>query len=169
VTANSENAGISLGFPEEAMMSSNQRHVVFTSDAPDLATNAAIGWRDVFVRDLVAEKTQLVSVSADGISGGNDYSHGPMISSNGMVIAFNSQATNLVPICQCEGYINVFVRDLAAGITRLVSKGLTEPANGHSSLGGLSADGRFVLFWSDGSNLVIGDTNGIFSQKRQRS
>lgn len=160
ITANYENTGGSLGFPEEAVMSSNERYVAFTSDASDLATNAVIGWRDVFVRDLVAEKTELVSVSADGASGGNDYSHGPIVSSNGMVIAFNSSATNFVPDCQCEGYGHIFARDLTTGVTRLVTKGFTEPANGHSTLGGLNAAGRFVLFWSDASNLVVADTNG---------
>lgn len=35
------------------------------------------------------------------------------------------------------------------------------PANGSSSRGCLSADGRYVVFLSDASNLVPGDTNGL--------
>ena len=34
------------------------------------------------------------------------------------------------------------------------------PANGNSHLAAVSADGQFVAFYSDGTNLVPGDTNG---------
>jgi hypothetical protein len=34
-------------------------------------------------------------------------------------------------------------------------------SNGDSSAGNISADGRYVTFWSDATNLVAGDTNGV--------
>jgi hypothetical protein len=54
---------------------------------------------DIFVRDVVDNTTHRVSVNDAGIkgdlsSGGGD---GPAISSNGAHVAFDSQATNLVP------------------------------------------------------------------------
>jgi len=57
---------------------------------------------------------------------------------------------------------DVFVRDRLAGVTRRVSVGPGGQANGFSDSPAISADGRFVAFESDASDLVAGDTNGVF-------
>jgi len=52
---------------------------------------------DAFVHDRVTGRTELVSVSSDGVPG-NDSSDAPSISSNGRYVAFESRATNLAPV-----------------------------------------------------------------------
>src|SRR4029077_13825020 len=57
---------------------------------------------------------------------------------------------------------DVFVRDLQTGATERVSVGERgEPANAGSSAPSISADGRYVAFSSDASNLVAHDSNGV--------
>jgi Tol biopolymer transport system component len=75
------------------------------------------------------------------------------------VIVFSSSAEDLVP-GDVNGIRDVFVRDLGARTTERVSVGLGgAPADGPSDLPRLSADGRVVVFASDATNLVAGDTN----------
>ena len=57
---------------------------------------------------------------------------------------------------------NIYVRDRATGRTELASPGLGGGlANGTCEGPSLSSDGRFVAFYSDASNLVPDDTNGV--------
>lgn len=81
------------------------------------------------------------------------------LSADGSLIAFSSEATDLVP-----GDVNllrdVFLRDRAGGANVLVSAGIGgASANGRSGEPAISADGRFVAFTSEAANLVAGDTN----------
>jgi Tol biopolymer transport system component len=92
------------------------------------------------------------------------------VSADGRYVAFHSEATNLVA-GDTNGSEDVFVRDRVTGTTERVSiaTGGAE-GNGHSSAESISADGRFVAFESQASNLVSGDTNGqadIFVRDRQ--
>jgi len=64
-----------------------------------------------------------------------------------------------------NGEPDVFVRDLRRGVTRRVSVSSSgRQANGPSGDDGrtphISADGRYVAFYSDATNLVRHDTNG---------
>jgi hypothetical protein len=57
----------------------------------------------------------------------------------------------------------VFVHDRRAGITQRISLGPNGvQGNAESASPALSADGRFVAFVSFASNLVPGDTNGVW-------
>jgi Tol biopolymer transport system component len=103
-------------------------------------------------------KTTRVSVSSSGRQGNNE-SGAPSISANGRFVAFASDASNLVPGDTNDG-IDVFVRDLRTGETRRVSVSSSGAQGNHrSGAPSMSADGRFVAFWSYASNLVDGDTN----------
>jgi hypothetical protein len=79
----------------------------------------------VFVRDLEANTTTLVSRASDvaGVGGANanDWSADPAISADGSVVAFISQATNLHPD-DGDPQPDAFVRDLQANTTTLVSR-----------------------------------------------
>jgi Tol biopolymer transport system component len=100
-------------------------------------------------------------VASDGTRA-NGSSFGPSISADGRYVAFKSYASNLVP-ADTNGVADVFVHDRLTGQTTRVSVASdgTE-ANGRSdSLKvSMSADGRYVAFVSQASNLVPGDTNG---------
>jgi Tol biopolymer transport system component len=121
------------------------------------------------VHDLKTGKTELVSVATDGTSG-NDLSFWSSISSNGRYVVFMSQATNLVPSDTNDTW-DIFLRDLTTGETRIVSNGYDgKQANSQSEYPAISADGRYVAFASDATNLVQGDKNGyrdVFEYDRE--
>jgi Tol biopolymer transport system component len=151
-----ESDGQSL-FPS---ISSSGRYVAFESDADDIASSDLNAASDVFVRDRTAGTTTLVSVGPGGVRA--DGSSGlASISADGRVVAFESFATNLGGPDSSTTTHDVFVRDLDAGTTTRVSIGLggAEP-NGESFSPTVSRDGRVVVFYSNASNLVSGDTNG---------
>ena len=150
-------------------ISSGGRFVVFASDASNLVPGDTNTTWDVFVRDRADGVTRRVSVGPGGRQA-NDGGSGPAtISQRGRFVAFNSQASNLVP-GDTNAAEDVFVRDTVNGTTRRVSVGQGgQQANGGSGSSAISADGRFVVFASIASNLVTGDTNGdedVFLRKR---
>ena len=103
--------------------------------------------------------TTRVSVDSRGVQG-NGQSDGVCISADGRYIAFTSYATDLVP-GDTNGMPDVFVRDRRSGTTERVSVGTGGfQGNDESWLGGMSADGRYVVFSSYSTNLFAGDTNG---------
>lgn len=132
--------------------------VAFTSDAFNLVAGDENGAPDIFVHDLRSGETELVSVASSGERGAW-WSYQPDLSPDGRLVAWSSNATNLVP-GDANELSDIFVRDLVLGTTRRVSvssRGVE--GNGHSERAALSADGRFVAFESGASNLVPGDTN----------
>jgi LPXTG-site transpeptidase (sortase) family protein len=77
-------------------------------------------------------------------------------------VAFESPASNLVS-GDTNGDHDIFVHDRQTGMTTRVSVASDgTQANSYSYASSLSADGRYVAFSSDASNLVSGDTNGEF-------
>lgn len=81
-------------------------------------------------------------------------------SADGRVVAFASEATNLVA-GDGTAFPDVFVHDRATGETTRVSVASDgTPSNATSYDPSISADGRVVAFWSWGNDLVAGDTNG---------
>ena len=141
-------------------ISADGRYVAFDSFASDLVTNDFNGTvQDVFVRDMVAHVTTMVSVSSDGTSGGNGQSVGPSLSADGRYVVFASKASNLVSGVTSSG-LELFVRDLQLGTTAMVTINQDGTGGGglHTSFA-FSADGRVVAFDSAASNLVPNDTN----------
>ncbi len=123
---------------------------------------------DSDARGQGASFTTRVNESATGIQG-DDHSVIPVMSRDTRFIAFASLATNLVPN-DGNGFRDVFRKDRLTGDIVRVSV----DSNGGESNGGsgsrfgfeghyltISHDGRHVVFWSDASNLVAGDTNGV--------
>ena len=89
------------------------------------------------------------------------FSFRPWLSADGRYVAFDSDAATFVA-GDTNRERDVFVHDRATGTTTRVSVGPGEAeADGQSQRPTLSADGRYVAFWSDATNLVPGDTNGV--------
>jgi uncharacterized repeat protein (TIGR02543 family) len=98
---------------DAAAISADGRFVVFSSLASNLVPNDNNNAYDVFVRDLVNNTTERVSVAADGTEAdvGYNYLSGYVdISGNGRYVAFESYASNLVPYDNNDSY-DVFVYD----------------------------------------------------------
>lgn len=115
--------------------------------------------------DPAVAVTSRISVATDG--GQSDKkSENSVLSADGRYIAFDSDATNLVP-GDTNDTSDVFVRDRLTGTTTRVSVA-SDGSQGadtgqfpypYSANPSISADGRYVAFTSGASNLVDGDTN----------
>ncbi|MBK7877161.1 MAG: PD40 domain-containing protein [Planctomycetes bacterium] len=148
-------------------LSADGRFVAFDSAYSALTTDDTDGLCDVFVRDMLAGVTTLVSVSSSGVDG-DHHSVGPALSADGNVVAFHSRATNLVPAH--GAFYDVYVHELLTHTTTIASvssAGLPTsallPAQDHVSISG---DGRFVTFWSDAPDLVAAGHGGLFLRDR---
>ena len=102
-----------------------------------------------------------VSVDSAG-NQANDSSVNPSISADGRFVAFESNASNIVAGDTNNTY-DIFVRDRLTNTTTRVSvDSAGNQADRNSDGASISADGRFVAFHSDSSNIVPGDTNNTF-------
>ncbi|MFY9292903.1 MAG: hypothetical protein WAP03_19760 [Methylorubrum rhodinum] len=139
-------------------VSDDGRYAAFYSPASNLVDGDTDGANDVFVRDLHSGATFRISQAADGTAG-NAESLSPEMSGDGRWVAFYSRASNLVA-GDLNNDLDVFVYDMLSGTNRLVSLAADgRQGNGASYGADISADGRYVLFQSDATNLVTGDTN----------
>ena len=160
-------------------VSADGRFVAFNSFATDLVAGAAKGVDQVYVRDRKLGTTEQASVSSRGQQGDGDAGRGLAISPGGRFVAFSSYATDLVPGDTNRGRCSdrLRARRLRArpedGHDRAGQPVLARrEGDGDSGLYGvaISANGRFVAFDSDATNLVPGGTDGrpqIFVRDRK--
>jgi len=120
----------------EAAISADGRYVAFSSYATNLVINAAPTAEQIYLRDLQAAATVMVSVDLTGSIPGNDASSAPQISADGRYVLFCSVATNLVT----GGTGGYFWRDLQAGATWQIAACST----------------NIAAMTPDGSNVLIG-------------
>jgi Tol biopolymer transport system component len=158
VTAGTGTANRSSFLP--GVISNDGRFVAFHSAATNLVPGDANGVFDAFIRDREEGTTSLVSIAEDG-KRGNGSSTGPFVSDDGRIVAFTSNATNLVP-GDTNGALDVFVRDRQEGTTTRVSRAADGgQTNGFSIVVTMSPNGRYVVYWSAATNVAPEDTNGF--------
>jgi len=146
---------------DQPAISADGRFVAFFSEATNLAADDMNGAWDVFVRDRQQGLTECVSVNYTDGRPGNGMSALPRISADGRFVVFCSVATDLVP-GDNNIAIDVFLRDRQQGVTELISVSSTgQQGNSESSFPSISADGRFVAFISNATNLVAEVTQGV--------
>lgn len=150
----------SNGFSEFATLSADGQVVVYHSDATNLVPDDTNLARDVFAYDRATGITTRLSLATDGIQG-NGSSSRPVVSANGRIVAFYSDASNLVSD-DINKATDVFVHDRTTGITTRISvaSGGTQ-GNGNSLNPSISEDGTLIAFGSEATNLVKGDANNI--------
>ncbi|MGW8143856.1 MAG: TolB family protein [Anaerolineales bacterium] len=154
-------------------ISNTGRYVAFSSEATTLVSGDNAGHRDVFLRDRDFDNdgifdepgevlTTRVSMGWDGSEANND-SWEVSISGNGRYIAFSSDADNLV---EPNGFPDnnhardVFVYDRVSGDTiRASVQDLTEKTVGNNTSDQpfISTDGKYVVFRSKATNLILPD------------
>jgi hypothetical protein len=110
-----------------------------------------------------------VSISSNGTQG-NGPSQGVSVSGDASLVAFSSDASNLVP-GDTNGASDVFVRDTRTNATSMVSVASSGAhGNAASSEAVLSANGRYVAFTSFATNLVKGaPVSGIYLRDLRRN
>jgi Tol biopolymer transport system component len=153
-----DGAGATGGDSGNPAMSPAGRYVAFESDADNLsdADNDAV--TNVYVRDMYAGTTTLVSSA--GTAAADGPSHNPSVSANGAFIAFDSAATNLSDTDD-DTVSDVFVRNMAAGTNALVSRPPNGAASGASYDPSISSNGLKVAFTSDADNLMTVDIDSF--------
>ncbi len=142
-------------------ISSDGNFITFVSDAANLVAGDTNGSADIFMRDIALGTTTRISVSSDEVEGdnGSDGDIQSMPSDNNLVV-FSSTSTNLIA-GDTNGSRDVFLRDIELGTTMRISVDSSEVEGDSTSTDPIiSADGNFVVFRSEASNLVSGDTNG---------
>jgi hypothetical protein len=165
---NAGNAGNDFSYDPE--LSLDGRYIVFSSYATNLVANDTNAANDIFVHDRATGTTTRVSVATSGVEA-NDGSDYPAISEDGRYIAFSSTASNLVT--PDTNRYDVFVHDRHTGTTKMISvDSMGNQGNGGSYGPEISADGRFITYQSEASNLVADDSNGehdifVFDQHTQ--
>jgi Tol biopolymer transport system component len=135
------------GYSYSPSISADGNVVAFASEATNLVPGPRNGG-DVFLLDRT-------SGSVSRVTAGNDYSVDPQISADGRHVTFTSVASNLVP-GDNNGQLDVFVWDRTTGLTSRLTNG-----SGFSTDSTISADGRYVSFQSEATDLVPGDTNRV--------
>ena len=139
-------------------ISADGRFVAFESAASNLVPGDDNRVVDVFVRDREAGTTERVSIDSAGQEG-NGRSDSCAISADGRIVAFQSEASNLVA-GDTDGTQDIFVRDRQTGTTEAVSYDASGNPAGGVLAPAVSGDGRFVAFTSSFSGFVPNDTNG---------
>ena len=163
VSVNRFGTGPGNGFSHSPRVSADGRYVGFISEASDLVLNDTNQASDVFLRDMVAGTTTLVSVNRLN----NGSAAGPSdvfsLSASGRRVAFSSYADDLVFLDTAAALTDVFVRDLNAGTTTLVSINCPGTASGNDTSENpvISGDGNSVCFQSRAGDLVGGDFTGV--------
>jgi Tol biopolymer transport system component len=145
-------------FSHAPSVSADGRFVAFRSLASNLVIGDTNGAGDIFVRDQKTGRTRRVSVASNGRQG-NDSSEAPSVSADGRFVVFISGASNLVAGDTNDEY-DVFLRDCKSGTTRRVNL-TSHGRQAHGELGSysasISANGRFITFSDDATNLVNRD------------
>ena len=136
-------------FSASPSVSADGRFVAFQSPGALAPGGSGIS---IFVRDRQAGTTSLVSGEGTRAA----------ISADGRYVAFISSAALVGD--DSNGLYDVYLRDLLLGTTTRINVNSKEQqALGGNSIGriSVSADGRFVAFASDATNLVPRDTNTV--------
>lgn len=143
-------------------ISEDGRYVAFYSMASNLVPDDTNGVADTFVHDNVSGTTTRVSVDSSGTQANGGSYYWPSISADGRYVVFTCSATNLVS-GDTNARSDVFVHDMVSGTTTRASVDSSgTQANEESVFQSISADGRYVAFFSRASNLVSGDINSTW-------
>jgi len=137
----------------------NGHFVAFDTTAAGVVADDANGVvRDVVLIDAGSGERRLVSAGPGGAPADGPSSDAA-VSADGVRVAFTSAASNLIAE-DANGVTDVFYRDATGAVVPASVTPDGRPGNRPSSNPDLSADGRLLVFESDASDLVTGDSNG---------
>lgn len=147
-------------------ISTDGRYVTFSSEANNLVADDTDVDADVFVKDMETGTVALVSGNSPSAQTSQRLvgavSLASSISGDGRYIVFESWADDLVA-GDDNNAVDVFVKDMQTGLIRAVSMSVFGVQGNSSSLRpSISADGKFISFNSDSSNLVLNGNANIW-------
>ena len=139
------------GASYQPSISGNGRYVAFASQATNLDPRDTDSLPDIYVWDRNTGTLTLASVNSFG-QRANLGGRRPSISLNGMRVAFESDATNLMPLDGTPD-TDIFVYDATTGWVYPVSTRGCTPGEAPSFFPVISGDGRAVVFQTTATNL----------------
>jgi hypothetical protein len=148
------------GRSSQPAVSADGEIVAFESGASNLVEGDTNGVSDVFVRDLLVNSLERVSVSSSGAQQNRSvippFTMAPDVTRDGRYVVFESDATNLVRTDR-NGKTDVFLRDRRHKTTALVSTDSEyTQGNNDSFAPTIAPNGDVVAFESFASNLTPG-------------
>ncbi len=161
ISKSSSGPGSANGLSLSMTMTPDAKYAVFYTEATDIvpvSSDHPFGPGDIIWKNRITGDTKLVSAAADGTPG-NDFSGNAVISADGRYVAFDSSASNLVA-GDTKDNNDVFVKDMLTGAIVMVSvnaQGVQGDQFGIHPV--ISADGKYIAFQGDSTNLVPNDTN----------
>jgi Tol biopolymer transport system component len=142
-------------------MTPDGRWAVFESQATNLVAGDADAIRDIYLVEMNNNQVQqlkLVSVTKTGTKA-NGNSFLPQISDDGLLITFQTEATNLVPP-DTNGQPDVMVKSMATGdVLRMAQTTNGQEPNGLTVLPTISGDGSTLAFCTLATNVAPADSN----------
>ena len=158
VSIRADGTGSSFGYATLDAISTNGQFVLFETSATDVVSQAVNGYGDVYLRDLVNNKTILASTGANGPGSGS--TRGAAMTPDGRYVVFASVSTNLSPGTVVTNFAqNIYVRDTVANTTRIISGNGGQGGSEESLSPLITPDGRYVVFDSYATNLAPNITN----------
>lgn len=142
---------------QRASVSANGQYVTFDSCASNLVAGDTNSTSDVFLLDRNTGTVIRVSVSSTELQGIGGPSYASSISPNGQFVAFLSGAVNLDG---AASGINVYLRDVVAGNTYLVSRAPSGSALPSDVRPSVANDGT-VAFVTATNVGALGDSNNV--------
>lgn len=137
--------------------SGDDRYLFFTSSAQDLVEQTPHRpTLDLFRYDIASETLLRVSEEPLNAKRSADWTF-PEVSNDGDVVVFACSSDSLVPQKTELGVLDIYWKRISTGEIRLVSisANLAQGGNADSRSPVVSADGRYVAFESDASNLAL--------------
>lgn len=143
----------------DGRISETGNYVVFSSKASNMVTGDTNGCADVFVRNMIAGTTELISQSPSN-NIGNRASYDAAISAFGEYVVFTSRASNLIGD-DTNGYPDIFFKNRTTGLLERVNvkSNAGGQITGDSRSPRVTQDGRFVIFETLSRDLAANDTN----------
>lgn len=154
-------ANSASGFPA---MSDDGRYIAFTSAATNLVVGDTNGLEDIFMRDMDLGTTERVNLTNLGEQQSSGALGTIVISANGRYVVFPTSFA-FDPLDD-NNTQDVYIRDTLLNTTQPVSitsnSEFVSNSNAYVNNPSISItdDGRFVIFGSESSGFVPGDTNG---------
>lgn len=142
-------------------MSADGNFIAFLGRSTNLVPGDASGaLYDVYLANTTTKQIVRVSTASDGSLAVDGRSENPDIAQDGRYVVFQSLTSNLVANGSAA-QTDIFYKDVSTGkITRLSTSLTGTDGNNESINPQISANGRYVVFQSEASNLVANDTNG---------
>ena len=169
ISAETDGTPGSAAGPES--ISADGRFVTFDACSDTYVLGDANGHCDVIVRDRDADtdgtldetgvgETSMEIASRNGLVQGNDDSDFGTLSADGRFVAFASKATNLVAGVNTHGLWQIYLYDRDNDTIDLISRNGNDGSDHNAWYPYITANGRFVSFHTDATNLVANDVSG---------